>query len=56
MRFGFVRKLALILLLAVLIISLHTTPPIVRARGGAIRRVNVPYFSGDIAWALQTFP
>lgn len=51
MKTGFVRKLVLMLLLAVLMASSHTVQPVVRAQGGAVRRVNVPYFSGDIVWA-----
>lgn len=45
------RRLVLILLLVALMLSSPTAQPVVRAQGGAIRRVNVPYFSSDIAWA-----
>jgi hypothetical protein len=45
------RKLALISLLAVLMTSSPIAQRVVRAQGGAIRRVNAPYFSGDVAWA-----
>jgi hypothetical protein len=45
------RKLVLILLLAVLILLSPAAQPVVQAQGGDIRRVNVPYFSGDIVWA-----
>jgi len=49
--FRLTRKLALILTLAVLVTSSHTAQPVIKAQGGVVRRLNVPYFSGDVAWA-----
>lgn len=41
----------LVFLLAAPMLLMHVAPPLADAQEGGVRRVNVPYFSGDIAWA-----
>jgi hypothetical protein len=45
------RKLVLVLLLAVLMPPFHIAPSVVRAQAESVRRVNTPYFADEVIWA-----
>ena len=45
------RKLISVFLLAALTLSSHVAQPITWAQGGSTRRVNIPFFTGEVTWA-----